>query len=142
MFIIISQNMITVYVLIYILNAMIFSIFLKLKKAFLEVLPKSGLFSIAHCLYGWQKIVMNKHVFSCDLHFLFITFFSLKCIIKTIYFPLSIPLNLNKILQLSSPIYCIYCTAFYNEMVSRGIHNFCCSEIRIILVLLTKCTSS
>ena len=38
---------------------------------------KNGLFSIARFLYSWQKIFTNKNIFSkCDLHVLFITFFS------------------------------------------------------------------
>ena len=35
-----------------------------------------------------------------------------------------VTLNLNKVLQLTLPIYFMYCTVFYNEMVSRGIHNY------------------
>ena len=33
--------------------------------------PNAGLFSITHFLYGWQKIFMNKNIFSKhDLHVL------------------------------------------------------------------------
>ena len=47
----------------------------------------------------------------------------------------SVTLNWNKILQLSLPTYCMYCT-----VVSRGIHNCNCLEMEIILFLLVKST--
>ena len=47
------------------------------KIAFQGIPPKATLFSIADFIYGWQKIFMNKNIFSKgDLHVMFITFFS------------------------------------------------------------------
>ena len=83
---------------IYLLNAKTTSNFLiSLKsyeeQAFPSVLPNAGLFSITRFLYGWQKIFLNKNIFSKhDLH-VSLYYFSLKWTIKKIIYQATIPLK-------------------------------------------------
>ena len=68
-----------------------FTISLKLNEelAFLGVSPKTGLFSIARFLYGWQKIFTNKNIFSTGgPHVFFITFFFKMYNKKQFFMPL------------------------------------------------------
>ena len=71
-----------------------FTISLKLNgaKDFIAVPPNACLFSITHFLYSWQKIFMNKNIFSKhDQHVLFISFFSKMYNKKLLFIALQSP---------------------------------------------------